>query len=110
MNPGVCTSFHGGGDALILGTPWGKQLAGGSSFERHPEARSAASALAQGWYGISTPFRSAAIFCAYLLPLGSQMPDKSGWPSSNRGASAERSGLPSGPLGTAGAGTFDHCA
>src|SRR5437016_14042879 len=47
---------------------------------------------------------------AYLLPLGSQIPDRSGWPSGNRGAGAERFGLPSGARGIAGAGTFTHCA
>ena len=47
---------------------------------------------------------------AYLFPLGSQIPDKSGCPSGNRGAGAERFGLPSGARGMAEAGTFTHCA
>src|SRR5438046_2979203 len=41
-------TFHGGGEALTLGTPWGKQFANGSSPECDPSARWSTSALAQG--------------------------------------------------------------
>src|SRR5579863_10283695 len=44
----------------------------------------------------------------YLAPPDSQTPDKSGWPSADRGAGAERLGLPSGPFGIPPAGTFTH--
>src|ERR1700674_4352685 len=94
----------------MCGTPGGKQFALGSSPSCDPSARSAASALAQGWYGMSSALRSAARFTAYLLPLGSQIPDRSGWPSGVRGAGADRFGLPSGPRGIERAGTFTHCA
>src|SRR5438128_10678095 len=67
-------------------------------------------ALAQGWNGMSSGFRSAARFRIHLLAAGSQIPDRSGLPSGNRGAAAERFGFPSAVRGIAGAGTFDHCA
>src|ERR1700687_2066120 len=44
----------------------------------------------------------------YLAPPDSQTPDRSGWPSADRGAGAERLGLPSGPFGIPPAGTFTH--
>src|SRR5262245_27592842 len=106
MYPAVCTILHGGGDAPIRGTPCGRQFADGSSFECDSSSRSAARALAHGWNGTSSGLRSAAIFWLYLLPLGSQIPDKSGCPSAKRGAGAERFGLPSAPRGIEGAGTF----
>src|SRR5205809_3488515 len=109
MNPGVWMSFHGGGAALILGTPAGRHCAVGSSFECEPLLRSSNSALAQAWNGTSSGFRSAARFCTYL-PLGSQIPDRSGRPSASRGAGAARFGLPSDVRGIARAGTFSHWA
>src|SRR6266566_1264911 len=109
MNPGVWMSFHGGGAALILGTPAGRHCAVGSSFECEPLLRSSNSALAQAWNGTSSGFRSAARFCTYL-PLGCQIPDRSGLPSGNRDAGAEKFGLPSGVRGIAAGGAFTHCA
>src|ERR1700682_2933553 len=109
MKLGVWTIFHGAGAALILGTPCGRQCAAWSSLECDPSLRSSKSALAQGWNGTSSGFMSAARLWTYL-PLGSQMPDRSAWPSGNRGAGAERLGLPSGVRGTAVGGTFTHCA
>src|SRR6266516_3351749 len=109
MNPGVWMSCHGGGAALILGTPAGRHCAVGSSFECEPLLRSSNSALAQAWNGTSSGFRSAARFCTYL-PLGSQIPDRSGRPSASRGAGAARFGLPSDVRGIARAGTFSHWA
>src|SRR5262249_7793045 len=44
----------------------------------------------------------------YLAPPDSHTPDKSGWPSADLGAGAERLGLPSGPFGIPPAGTFTH--
>src|SRR5262249_40419359 len=108
MTSDLWITLHGGGEALILGTPRGRQFAGGSSPECDPSARSATSALAQGCNGTSPGFRSAAMFSMYLAPPDSQTPDRSGWPSADRGTCAERLGLPSGPLGIAPAGTFTH--
>src|SRR5438093_153328 len=109
MNPGVWMSFHGGGAALILGTPAGRHCAVGSSFECEPLLRSSNSALAQAWNGTSSGFRSAARFWTYL-PLGSQIPDRAGRPSASRGAGVARFGLPSDVRGIARAGTFSHWA
>src|SRR2546426_3670065 len=89
--------FQGGGEALILGTPRGRQFAGGSSPECEPSARSSTSALAQGINGTSPGLRSAAMSRMYLAPPDSQTPDRSGWPSGDRGAGAERLGLPQAP-------------
>src|SRR5258708_35000486 len=95
-DPRAWTIFHGYGDASILGTPWGRQLAVGSSRPRAPLARDSNRVLAHGWYGTSSGLRSAAMSLAYLPPYrGSQMPDKSGRPSCDRGAGAARFGLPS---------------
>src|SRR5438552_13583138 len=102
-------TFHGGGEALILGTPRGRQFAGGSSPECEPSARSATSVLAQGINGTSPGLRSAAMSRMYLALPDSQTPDRSGWPSGARGAGAERLGLPSSPLGIPPVGTFTHC-
>src|SRR2546428_8418460 len=89
--------LHGGGEALILGTPRGRQFAGGSSPECEPSARWSTSALAQGINGTSPGLRSAAMSRMYLAVPDSQTPDRSGWPSGDCGAGAERLGLPSGP-------------
>src|SRR5436190_23953477 len=96
--------FQGGGEALILGTPRGRQFAGGSSPECEPSARSSTSALAQGINGTSPGLRSAAMSRMYLAPPDSQTPDRSGWPSADRGAGAEWLGLPSGLFGIPPAG------
>src|SRR5579863_4946313 len=90
MNPGAWTIFHGAGAALILGTPCGRQFASGSSLECDPSSRCSYRVLAHGWKGTSPGFRSAAMSRTYLLALGSQMPERSGWPSAARGAGAER--------------------
>ena len=63
---------------MMCGTPGGRQFAVGSSPDRDPSARSAASALAQGWKGTSSGLRSLAMLTAYLLPLGSHTPERSG--------------------------------
>src|ERR1700688_3168823 len=104
--PGVWMILNGGGAPLTLGTPGGRQFAVDSSPECDPSARSSASALAQGWNGTSPGLRSTARLTTYLLPLGSQIPDRSGCPSGDRGAGAERFGLPFGKRGIAGGGTF----
>src|ERR1700685_2902156 len=103
MNPGVWTIFHGAGAASILGTPCGRQFASGSSLECEPSARWSNSALAHGWKGTSPGFRSTAMSRRKWLALGSQIPERSGWPSAARGAGAERLGLPFD-------GTLPHCA
>src|SRR5207237_5955612 len=110
MRSDFCMIFQGGGEAVTLGTPRGRQLAGGSSPEWEPSARSSTSALAHGINGTSPGLRSAAISRMYLAPPDSQTPDRSGWPSGDRGAGAERLGLPSGPLGILSVGTFTHWA
>src|SRR2546426_8682136 len=101
-------TFHGGGEALILGTPRGRQFAGGSSPECEPSARSSTSALAQGINGTSPGLRSAAMSRMYLAPPDSQTPDRSGWPSGDRGGGAGRVGVSPGPLGTLPGGAFTH--
>src|SRR5215510_16290457 len=103
-------TFHGGGEALILGTPRGRQFAGGSSPECEPSARWSTSVLAQGINGTSPGLRSAAMSRMYLALPDSQTPEKSGWPSGDRGAGAERFGLPSAPRGIPAEGIFTHCA
>src|SRR5271169_6479245 len=103
MVPGVCTIFQGAGAALILGTPCGRQFASGSSLECEPSVRWSYRVLAQGWKGTSPGFKSTAISRTYLLPLGSQMPERSGWPSGPLGAGAERLAFPL-------EGRFFHCA
>src|SRR5262245_3918491 len=100
--------LHGAGASSTFGTPCGRQLASGSSFQCTPAARSSYTAFAQGWKGTSS-FRSFARFRRY--PVGGlQMPERSGLPSGSRGAGAERFGLPSAVRGTDEAGTFVHCA
>src|SRR5438093_1943194 len=101
-------TFHGGGEALILGTPRGRQFAGGSSPECEPSARSSTSALAQGINGTSPDLRSAAISTMYLALPDSQTPDRSGWPSGDRGAGAERLALRPAPFGIPGSGLSSH--
>src|SRR5579863_6622023 len=103
MVPGVCTIFQGAGAASILGTPCGRQLASGSSLEWEPSVRWSYRALAQGWKGTAPGFRSTAISRTYRLALGSQMPERSGWPSRLRGAGAEGLTFPL-------EGRFFHCA
>src|SRR6185312_3203245 len=90
MYPGVWTIFHGAGAPLIFGTPCGRQLASGSSFSWAPSMRDSYSVFAQAWNGTSPGFRSAAMSRTYLLAFGSQMPERSGWPSAVFGAAAER--------------------
>src|SRR5580704_1644283 len=46
----------------------------------------------------------------YRLALGSQIPERSGWPSGVRGAAPERLALPSAVLGMPFDGRFFHCA
>src|SRR5205085_5264708 len=75
-----------------------------------PVLRSSNRAFDQGWNGTSPGFRSAARSCTYLLLLGSHTPDRSGLPSGNRGAGAERFGFPSGVRGMLARGTFTHWA
>jgi len=45
-----------------------------------------------------------------MVSAVSQIPEKSGWPSVVRGVAAVRLGFPSGVLGTAAVGYFNHCA
>src|SRR6516162_1049174 len=110
MNFGVWTIFHGAGAASILGTPWGRQLASGSSLEWEPSMRCSKSALAHVWNGTWPGWRSAARLRRYLLALGSQTPERSGLPPANRGAGAERLGRPSPVRGMPESGTLVHCA
>src|ERR1700730_2787838 len=109
-DPGAWTIFHGAGAALILGTPWGRQFASGSSREWAPSMRESNSALAHGWNGTSSGLRSAAMFLTYLAPSGSQIPDRSGLPSADRGRGAERFAVPSAVRGTPVRGILVHCA
>jgi len=46
----------------------------------------------------------------YPSPLAAQIPDKSGFPSAERGNGAVRSGFPSGVRGVLGIGWLIHCA
>src|ERR1700690_3334781 len=108
MNPDVWTIFQGAGAASILGTPCGRQLPSGSSLECEPSVGWSYSVLAHGLNRTSPGFRSAAISRRYLLALGSQMPERSGWPSELRGAAAERLALPSEALGMPLEGRFFH--
>src|SRR5215471_17997131 len=63
-------------------------------------------ALADGWNGTGS-FKSFARSLKY--PVGGfQTPEKSGFPSGNRGAGAERFGLPSAVSGIALGGTLFH--
>src|SRR6185295_9783092 len=110
MTPGVCTIFHGAGAAPIFGTPWGRQLASDSSPAWDPSARASTSAFAQGWYGTSSGFMSAARFRRYFGGVGgSQIPERSGVPFGSFGAGAARFGFPL-LCGTAAGGTFTNCA
>src|SRR5437867_1309797 len=61
---------------------------------------------------MSSTFRLAAKFCGWpsYVFSGLQIPDRSGLPSGNRGAGADRFGAPSVVRGTLAAGTFVHCA
>src|SRR5439155_19387817 len=99
-------TLHGGGEALILGTPRGRQFAGGSSPECEPSARCSTSALAQGINGTSPGLRSAAMSRMYLALEDSQTPDRYGGPSGDRGAAAGMMGLPAGLFGLPPAGSF----
>src|ERR1700722_8496324 len=110
MDPGTWTTFHGAGAASILGTPWGRQFASGSSRECAPSTRESNSVLAHGWNGTSSGLRSAARFRTYFAPSGSQMPDRSGLPSVDLGAAAERSGWPLVVRGIPAWGILVHCA
>src|SRR5690242_9200378 len=106
--PGICTIFQGAGAPSIFGTPCGRQLASGSSFECEPSVRWSYSALAHGWNGTCSGFRSAAMLRTYLFSFGSQMPDRSGLPSRVRGAGAERFTFPSVVRGMPVVGSFVH--
>src|SRR6266566_3382074 len=81
-------TLHGGGEALILGTPRGRQFAGGSSPECEPSARWSTSDLAQGINGTSPGLRSAAMFRMYLAP-----PARRGWACPQAPSEFRRSGL-----------------
>src|SRR5213593_2827932 len=96
--------FHCPGAALTRGRPCGRQSADESSLSCTPVWRSSSSALAQGWYGMSSTFRLAAMFAGWppYVFSGLQIPDRSGLPSGNRGAGADRF--------AATGGTFVHCA
>src|SRR5579862_9562335 len=85
---GVWTILNGVKTASILGTPAGRQFVPVSFFELALN-----SASASGLKGTSPGLRSAAMFLLYLVPSGSQRPDKSGLPSFVRGAGAERLGV-----------------
>src|SRR5207249_1887107 len=64
--------------------------------------------FAQAWNGTGS-FKSLARSLRY--PFGGfQTPERSGFPSANRGAGAARLGFPSGVRGMAGGRTFVHCA
>src|SRR5262245_5324365 len=107
---------------LMAGTPVGLQRADGDSL---PWLSSLCinSALAHGWNGTSSCFRSAATLLKYAenrifstfwrnwfgSGSASQVPDKSIFPSAVFGAGAERSGLPSDVLGKELRGSFIHC-
>src|SRR5690348_2160482 len=101
--------LNGTGAASILGTPCGRQLASGSSTALPPSLRWSQIALAAGRKGTSSLI-STAVSRRYLVPSGSQTPERSGLPSASRGAGAVRFGLPSGVRGSPAVGTFSHCA
>src|SRR5580693_7490256 len=107
ISPGAWTIFHGDVTASFSGMPEGRQKLLGSSFPA-VSMRCLYTSAAQGWKG--TSFRSAAMLIRYFRPGTSQTPPKSGVPSGNRGALAERSALPSFVRGTPALGTFSHCA
>src|SRR5580692_5887924 len=107
ISPGVWMIFHGEVTASFSGMPDGKQKLLGSSFP-FVSMRSLYAASAQGWNG--TSLRSAAILIRYLSPGTSQIPPRSGLPSANRGAGAERSALPSFVRGIPGVRRCNHCA
>src|SRR5579863_5001009 len=87
--------------------PEGRQKLLGSSLPA-VSMRCLYAAAAQGWKG--TSFRSAAMLIRYLSPGTSHIPDRSGLPSGNRGAFAERSTLPSLVRGAPGFLVFNHWA
>src|ERR1700674_757139 len=58
---------------------------------------------------MSSGLRSGTALSRQLLWIR-QTPDRSGLPSADRGAGAERLGLPSGVLGTPAVGRLGHCA
>src|SRR5262245_49398765 len=107
---GVRTIFHGYATASILGTPCGRQCASGSSLECAPFFRASKSALAQGLYGTSSCFMSAARSRRNLLSVDRQMPVRSGLPSGRRGVGARGADWPPAVCGGAAGGTFTHCA
>src|SRR5580765_8333648 len=106
--PSVCTMRHGAGAHMIFGTPWGRQLASGSSRHFAPDARTSYSAFAHGWKGTGS-FRSLARSRMYPS-VGFHTPERSGLPSGSRGAGAAMLTLPSGIRGTDERGMFAHCA
>src|SRR5581483_11768189 len=64
---------------------------------------------AQGWNGTS-PLKSTAMSRTYRFSRGSQMPERSGFPSRVRGAGADRFIFPSGVCGMPAVGSLVHCA
>src|ERR1700704_736117 len=67
-----------------------------------------ANVSAQGW--TSPGFRSAAMLRSYLGEILCHRPERSGLPSTVRGAGAVRFGLPFAARGIPGVGYFSHCA
>src|SRR3984893_8440870 len=76
---GVWIILNGNGD--WRGTPDGRQLALGSSFER----RSLLSLRAHGCKGSFSPGLRATAMSPIILGSGPQIPDRSGFPSAARG-------------------------
>src|SRR5215813_12633280 len=94
--------------ALVLSAgPHGRHWIPGESL-RKSSARCRTKASAQGW--ISPAFMSAATLPEYFAEILCQIPDKSGLPSTVRGAGAVRFGLPLAVRGMPGVGYFSHCA
>src|SRR5215831_20886576 len=104
----VCTMRHGAGAHRIFGTPWGRQLASGSSRHFAPDARTSYSAFAHAWNGTGS-FTSFAK--SRMYPSGGfHTPDRSGLPSGSRGVGAVMFTLPSAVRGAVDRGTFVHWA
>src|SRR5881396_1271554 len=99
--------------------PVGRQRVWGKSLERSTTPRLLNNVAAQGCMGTSSGFRSEAMLFRYFggTPVFAgpgfgihHNPDRSGLPSGDRGAGAERLGLPSAVRGTFVCLTFSHCA
>src|SRR5215510_3169905 len=90
---GVWTIRQGAGAHRTFGTPCGRQLASGSSFHFAPDARTSYSALAHGWNGTGSlrPFARSRTNPSD----GFHTPDRSGFPSADRGVGAVMFTVPS---------------